>query len=437
MEYATKHVLDIYLWFCIVALIAFLPRISYYFFAYKKQKRFVNLKKNNIAIIIPARDESAVISHCLDSLAAQTYDPHYFDIHVVVADENDPTTEIVAAYQRTNVTVIGEQTCKGSALDGILKKILIQSPDIYDAFLFIDADNLAAPDLLEEMNNALSSGRQIICGKKLVKNWQSSRRDSRSFVSNCTSLIWSQVDEHGNRARNVFGMSITMVGTGMLVRSDVINENNGWPYRGLTEDYMMTADAILKGWTSMYYSHAKVYTEEATDAKTAFKRRMRWIKGYTQCQRRYHNKILKDTFSGGIKWRNIDFMYLTYPAYTFFGVSVVAIIFGVVAVGFSLFGNTVSLVAALRMALIPFALICATLFAFTLLPLIADWRNMKIPLHEKLAVLFFNPIYMLAYFRVFAAAFTTSYDYFKWEPTDRVPFESAHTAIPAADTSDD
>jgi cellulose synthase/poly-beta-1,6-N-acetylglucosamine synthase-like glycosyltransferase len=424
MEYATKLTLEIYICFCIVALIAFLPRISYYFVTFKKQKRLVNLKKNKIAVIIPARNESAVISHCLDSLAAQTYDPQYFDIHIVVADENDFTIEIAAGYERTSVTVISTQTCKGNALDGVLKNILTETPGKYDAFLIVDADSLAAPDLLTEMNNALSSGNQIICGKKLVKNWQSARRDSRSFVSNCTALTWTQIDELGNRARNVLGMTITMIGNGMLVCADVIKENNGWPYCGLTEDYEITADAIVKGWTSMYYSHAKVYTEEATDAKTAFKRKVRWIKGYIQCQRRYHKKIVDETFSKDIKWRNFDFMYSTYPAYAFFAVSAVAMIFGIGVACFSLFGNAVSLATALRMMLTPLAFVYGAFFAFTLITLIADWRNIKIPIHEKLAVLFFNPIYMLGYFRIFIAVLFTNQDYFKWEPTGRIPFET-------------
>jgi len=425
MELIIEQVLDIYLWFCVAAFIAFFPRICYYFVAFTKQKRLVNPNKNKIAVIVPARNESKVISHCLASLAVQSYNPEYFDIYIAVSDETDPTIEIAAAYERTYVTVIGEQTCKGSALDGILKKILIQTPDKYDAFLFVDADNIAAHDLLEEMNNALVSGKQIICGKKLIKNWLSKRRDSRSFFSNCTALTYTQVDEMGNRARNIMGMAITMIGTGMLVRADVIRENNGWPYRGLTEDYEMTADSIIKCWSSMYYSHAIVYTEEATDAKTAFKRKMRWVKGYSQCQRRYHKKILINAFTGGFKWRNFDFLYSTYPGYAFLVVSAIVMIFGIVTIGFSLFGNAVNIATALYMAILPLALICAVLFAFTLITLLADWRTIKIPILEKLVVLFFNPFYSLAYIRIFIAAFFTSYDYFKWESTNRVPFETA------------
>ncbi|MCL2331876.1 MAG: glycosyltransferase [Actinomycetia bacterium] len=419
MDNATQLVFRIYLWFCVVALIVYLPRISFYLVAFRKQERLRSSEKHRIAVIVPARDEQAVISHCLDSLASQTYDPRCFDIHLVIADEADPTAQIASAYERCSVTVIGGQTCKGEALDGVLKKILAQTPDAYDAFLFLDADNLAAPDLLEEMNNALSSGRQIVCGKKLIKNWQSGRRASRSFIANCTALTYTQIDELGNRARNHLGLSVTMVGTGMLVRADVIRENGGWPYRSLTEDYEMTADAIVKGWTSLYYSHAQVFTEEACDARSAFKRKMRWIKGYTQCQRRYFSVILKKVLAGHIRWRNLGFLFATFPPYAFFAVSAVAMIFGFVALASSLLFGTVGLAPALRMVLLPFLFIYGVLFVYTLVPLFVDRAQVKISWPEKIAVLFGNPLYTLGYFRIFLTAFVTSDDHFAWESTAR------------------
>ena len=423
MENAAKFTFEIYQYFCLVALALYLPRFSYYFAIFKKQKRIVNSNKNKIAVIVPARNESKVIKHCLDSLTAQTYDPQYFDVHIVVADENDPTIEIAAAYERSFVTVESRQTCKGEALDGVLKKILSETPDKYDAFLFIDADNIAAPDLLEEMNNALGSGKEIICSKKLAKNFQSCHRHSRSFISNCTALLWTQIDELGNRARNFLNMSITMIGTGMIVCAKIIKENNGWPYRSLTEDYEMTADAIVKGWTSMFYSHAIVYTEEATDIKTASKRKIRWFKGYTQCQHLYFKKIVKMVLSRKIKFRNLEFFCSTYPAYAFFAVSAAVMIFGLTAFVFSLSNSTVNSSETLHLALIPLLYIYGSLFTLTLISLIVDWRNMKIPLYEKLAVLIFNPIYLFDFARIIIAALITSYDYYKWENTDRIPFE--------------
>jgi hypothetical protein len=121
-------------------------------------------------------------------------------------------------------------------------------------------------------------------------------------------------------------------------------------------------------------------------------------------------------------------MFGRYPVVLFYAVSAAAAVCGLVFLGFSIFakapGLSVSLNAALRLLLIPPGLIYGTLFVLTLFTLLADRRYIKIPFAEKLAVQFFNPLYMLGYARIYIAALFTSYDYFKWEPTDRVPFEA-------------
>jgi len=282
---------------------------------------------------------------------------------------------------------------------------------------------LAAPNLLEEMNNALVSGKQIICGKKLIKNWSSSRRDSRSFNSNCTALIYTLVDEMGNRARNSLGLAVTMIGTGMMVRADVIKQNNGWPYRSLTEDYQMTADSITKGWSSMYYSYARVYTEEAIDKKTSFKRKVRWIRGHVECKKMYQKAIRKKVFKRKTPFLKCGFCISTIPVNLFFAASVIVLNFGLVALGLNLGGADIGLRAVLWLLIAPFVVIYGSLFIFTLIILIADRRFFKIPLHEKLLVLFFHPFYSFGYLPIYIKANIASPNYFKWEETTRVPFE--------------
>jgi len=419
MEGVTIQVLHAYLWICLALFILYSPRIAMYFFAFTQQARVIGTRMNRLAVIVPARDESTVVTHCLDSLVSQTYDHSMFDTYVVVADAEDPTTAIAANYPRTNVSVVSQQTGKGEALDGVLKYILEHDPNTYDAFVILDADNVAAPDLLEEMNNALSTGKQIVCAKKLIKNWMDPRKRSRSFISNCTALIYPQVDDMGNMARNVFGAAIMMIGTGMMIRADVIKQLGGWPYRGLTDDYEMTADAILKGWSSMYYSHAQVYTEEATDAKTAYRRRLRWVKGYTQCQNRYGPAVLKAVLTRKIPWWNHLFVVGTYPAYAFFAVSIIAMLFGLYAVASSIAVNSPSLGTSIRMVAVPVVLMYLAIFFFTLIAMLAEWRNIKIPTMEKAALLIAGPIYTFGYVRIFIASFFTRDDYFKWEPTRR------------------
>jgi len=423
----TDRILQIYIWSCLIALVLYLPRICCYFFAFKKPTKFINDHKNKLAVIVPAKNESAVIGQCLESLANQTYDSEMFDTHVVVEDADDPSASIATAFDRTHVHFVPNQLCKGEALDGALKAILRDDPDKYDAFVIVDADNVAEPGMLSEMNNALASGKQIVCGKKLIKNWMTTRRHHRSFFSNCTALTYTQVDELGNRAWNVFGAAITMIGTGMMVRTDVIKQIDGWPYRGLTEDYEMTGDAILNGWSSMYYPFARVFTEEANDARTAFVRRLRWVKGYSQCQRHYAAPIFKKVFARQIPWWNSLFIIGTYPAYAFFAISAVAILFGLFDVVISLATGSPGIGPALRMLLMPLGLVYGALLLFTLISVVAEWPNMKITPFEKAMVLLVGPGYLLGYSRIFLTSFFTGDDSIPWVPTDRKRLDSGHT----------
>lgn len=324
MEIIIENTLRIYLLLCLFLLILYIPRIAYYFAAFRNQPRLINEHKNRLAILVPAKNESKSIQALFDSLNNQTYDRDYFDIHVIVEDFRDPTVAMAKRSVNATIHVVPEQTRKGEALDGALKKILRENPNKYAAFIIIDADNLAHEDFLLEMNNSLASVRQIVVGKKRIKNWESANHSDRSLFSNCTSLVYAMVDDLGNRHRTNRNIPVSMCGTGMMVRADVIKELGGWPYRTLTEDYEVMMDCLLRGYTSMYYMHAIVYTEEAVEHRTSFKRRMRWLTGYTQCNKKYRKAVVKKTFGEGkIIWKNFDFLYSLFPVYIFAGVSLI------------------------------------------------------------------------------------------------------------------
>jgi len=420
MPTITQIIITAYWWFCLAIFVIYLPRISFYFFPFKKQKRLKNLTKNKIAIIVPARNESAVIKSCLTSLSKQTYDQDYFDIWVVVEDANDPTVEIAKTFPNTKISIIANQKCKGDALDGVLKEILQKDPQLYDAYLIVDADNLAAYNLIEEMNNALSTDAQIVCGKKLVKNYLSQKRQDRTFVVNSMQLLWVCIDELGNRARSALKLPITIIGTGLMVRSDVIKENNGWPYRTLTEDYEMTADSIVKGWRSFYYSHAKVYTEEALDFKTNRMRKVRWLRGQIKSRKLYRKAILGKIFKRKTTICNLGFLFSTYPMFAFFAVSILLTIFGGVMVVLSLINQIIPLYLALQVMLIPLGMMYISFFTFGLIALMANNKNMKISFLEKVFLLLFNPIYALGWLGIYLKAHLVKHQDNSWQPTKRI-----------------
>lgn len=422
MEIILDNVLKIYFLVCLLLLILYIPRMWYFLAAFRKHPRLQNAIKNRIAILVPAKNESKTIQNLFDSLNKQTYDRSMFDVHVIVEDPLDPTIAMAKKSVNAAVHIVLDQTRKGEALDGALKAILKENPTKYDAFIIIDADNLAHPDFILEMNNALASGRQIVVGKKYIKNWESSDRKSRSLVSNCTSLVYTMVDDLGNSHRNSRNIPVSMCGTGMMVRADVIKQLGGWPYRTLTEDFEVMVDCLLKGFTSLYYQHAIVYTEEAVEHRVSFKRRMRWLTGFTQCNRKYRKAIVRKTFfEGKIIWKNFDFLYSLVPVYIFAGISLVLGIVGLLAAGaYALFFQPLAW-PILKIALISIGLVYGVLCLFTILTLIVDRKVIKMTFWEVVAVIFLNPFILSEFVWIFIRIFTSPGN-LQWDNVDRINY---------------
>ena len=421
MAAASWIVLYSYFAFFGLFFLLYLPRILYFVAAFLPVKRVVNPKKNRLAVVVAAKEEGEVVRGVLVSLLQQDYDRDFYDIYVIVAGKDDPTASVASSYEKTRVLHVPDQRSKGEALDGGLKQIL-QEGRGYDAYVFIDADNIAARDFLTEMNNALALDRQIVIGKKRIKNFFSSMSSSRSYSSDSTSLTYTQIDDLGNRARNRLGAPVTLVGTGMMVRSDVIEANGGWPYRSLTEDYELGADAIVKGWSSYYYPYAIVYTEEATDARGAYRRRIRWIKGYSQVHSRYRKAIWKKKFPRGKGWIKVGYLFGRVPIYAMFGSSFVFSLAGLVLLCLSL-SHQEPYLAALLLFLLPLAIDYLLLAAFNLVAVIADWKNLPIGFFGKLSLVLLSPFYNLTYLPIYLTCLFTSYDHFGWEKTPRIRFQ--------------
>lgn len=422
MEIIIENVTKIYLLICLFLLILYIPRMWYFVDAFRKQSRYINQRKNRLAIIVPAKNESKAIQALFDTLNEQTYDRSMFDVHVIVEDPFDPTIAMARQAVNAQIHIVLNQTRKGEALDGALKTILKETPDRYDAFVIVDADNLVHPDFLLEMNNALASGKQIIVGKKYIKNWESSDPKSRSLISNCTSIVYTMVDDLGNSHRNRRNIPVSICGTGLLVRTDVIKDLGGWPYRTLTEDFELSMDCILRDYTSLYYKYAIVYTEEAVEHRVSFKRRLRWLSGFTQCNRKYRKLVVKKTFGGEkIIWKNFDFLFSLLPVYIFAGLSLVLGVIGLLASGaYAIFFQPLAW-PILRVALTAFGLVYGTLVLYTILTLLVDPKAIKMSFGEIIAVILLNPFVLSEFVFIFIRIFTTSDD-LEWDNVDRIAY---------------
>ena len=76
-----------------------------------------------------------------------------------------------------------------------------------------------------------------------------------------------------------------------MLSHKVVAGLGGYPFRSITEDYEIAYECICKGYNQFYYEHAIIYSEEAITHKEYNKRRMRWIKGFSQFTSKYNKKV--------------------------------------------------------------------------------------------------------------------------------------------------
>ena len=102
-------------------------------------------KNHRYAVLIAARNESAVIAELIDSIKKQNYPRELLDIFVVADNCTDNTADVAryagatAVYERFNHLQVG----KGYALDFVLKSIARDfGANTYEGYFVFDADNL-------------------------------------------------------------------------------------------------------------------------------------------------------------------------------------------------------------------------------------------------------------------------------------------------------
>ncbi len=398
-------------------LLSYIPRIKGWFTSFKKQKRLYSNKFNKIAVIIPARNESAVIEDLLLSLENQTFPKEYFTTHIVIKDDNDKTITIAEKYNAI-IHIAKDQTCKGDALNLCLKEIMSLETE-YDYYVIIDADCMLHKEFLTEMNNATVSGADIIQAKKVVKNYLLKDRKANSLASMCNGLIWTIIDDMGNRYKADKGITGMTIGTGIMLSNKLVNRLGGWPYRQtLTEDMELMNDAAINNYSTFYYSYALMYLEESTSLKVTNKRRTRWLTGLIDADRIYRKK-LKAAATTKKERRNRYFVTALKPVFKYIG----TLTLGVLFFGITAIVGLITGIADLKAGFIYAGICCVVVYLsfllLTLCCLIVERKNMPINIFKKAVLLFIHPIFYMGYIPIIAKAliFKANKD---WEVIDRI-----------------
>ena len=346
------------------------------------------------AILIPARDESKVISNLLDSIKKQTFKIDSKDIYIIVESRKDKTVSIA---KERNINIIYRKNLtnrrrKGYALDDAIKEILKKKKH-YDAYFIFDADNVLDRNYFKEMVKTYKKGYDIGIGYRNTKN------GNASIFSACSSLTFSMINTFSNNYKMKHNLTLTVSGTGFYIKGEILEELGGYPFNSLTEDYEFTLYATLNDLTSFYNTKAKYFDEQPTDYATTIKQRTRWVKGYFDSRRKYY-PLLKNKASR--KDHNYPSVYIALVGVKPYVLLVISVILYLANLLYIIISNSIVKIEVYNLLLQFFLIILViyvVLLLFTGILLIKEKDNLRLNRKMKIKSLFFNPLFLASYVR--------------------------------------
>ena len=250
--------------------------------------------RNRFAIFISARNEEGVISELLDSLNKQDYPRDKYDIYVVADNCTDHTAQVsrdngAIVYERFNKEEVG----KGYALNYLYTKVSsLKGRKYYDAFVVFDADNIVDPAFLKESNKKLASGKY-----DAFTTYRNSKNFGTNWLSAAYSIWFLHEARHLNYVRDMIGAQCMISGTGFVITSSLMDENDGWPYYFLTEDIQFSVASTINNKRIGYCDSAMLYDEQPSTMEQSWKQRLRWAKGFYQIDGKYLGDLTKGLLS--------------------------------------------------------------------------------------------------------------------------------------------
>lgn len=374
----------------------------------QKPKQHVADKHHKYAVIISARNESAVIDQLIQSIKKQKYPDELIDTYVVADNCTDNTAEIARkagayVYERFNQNQIG----KGYALDYILK-IILNSPkaDEYEGYFVFDADNLLDDQYVAQMNNVFDNGYRVVTSYRNSKNYDT------NWISAGYSLWFLRESKYLNNSRMMLGTSCAISGTGFLIHKDIIKKNNGWKHHLLTEDIEFTVDNVIQGEKIGYCGEAVLYDEQPVTFKQSWNQRLRWAKGFYQVFGNYGRDLFKGIFKN--KSFSCFDMFMTISPATFITIisalmNAIFLIYGLLTPASSnaIISTTLS---SLGNMFIDFYII---FLFFGALTLITEWKKIRARSWKKILHVFTFPIFMFTYMPI---AIVAIFKKIEWVP---------------------
>ena len=383
----------------IIFFACYFYQIVYLFIAYltKDKEPPKTEKLAKIAVLIAARNEERVVGNLVDTLLMQDYKKDAYRVFLVADNCTDNTAAVAKEH---GATVYERRNCKergkGYALDFLIKNIWQDfGHGEFDGFLVFDADNLAEPDFLTEINKTFALGYDVVSSYRNSKNY------AQSWLAAGQGMWFIRDARILNKARMKIGSCTFVSGTGFLFSRALCEKNGGWPFHTLTEDGEFTSANAVGRVKTGYCGTAEFYDEQPVTLSESWKQRLRWCKGGLQIFRLYLGKLLLGIFKrGGLAC--FDIAMCLAPAYL---ISVVAVLVNLV--GFALmpfFGTYAGFFVSLSKIAIGVFGAYAMLFIFSLAATVSEWKKLHAGAFKKILYTFTFPLFIFSFIPIALAA---------------------------------
>ena len=254
----------------------------------------------NVAVLVPAWNEAAVLTTSIERLMALEYPPDRLRVYVVDDASTDDTPAVLAAcaarFPGRVVHLRREVGGEGKAhtLNHGLREVL--ADDWMEALLIMDADVIYAADSLRKMTRHLADPT-VGAVTAYIREGSEDAHGITRFIG----FDYLAAQAASRRAQNVAGAMACLAGGAQLHTRENLEAIGGQiDTSSLAEDTVTTFRTQLAGRRVVFEPHARVLAEEPAGIDALWKQRLRWARGNVQITSMYRHLWFRRSVHPGL-----------------------------------------------------------------------------------------------------------------------------------------
>lgn len=237
-----------------------------------------------VSILVPAKNESAVLQDLVHTLAHLNYPLTHLDIWVIDDGSTDDTPQLLHALQtQFSWLQVHRRDSKGGK-SGALNAVLPLTRG--EIVVIFDADAQMPPNFLRQVVPLLQRPSMgAVQVRKTLSN------ENTNFLTRCQQMELS-CDTFLQTHRIAVGGMSELRGNGMLVRRELLEKCNGWSEDTCTDDLDLTFKLALLKKETLFVTIPAVQEEGVTTWRSLWLQHARWAEGGYQRYLDYWPHIL-------------------------------------------------------------------------------------------------------------------------------------------------